>query len=48
MEQNLADRSEGEEVVNTKLGDVHSTENRLQFSQVWTTDYSPPKYVSSI
>ena len=37
MEQSLAERSDGEEVEDTKLGGVHSTGNRLQ----------PPKYVSS-
>ena len=33
MEQSLADRGDGEELVDNKLGGVHSTDNRLQPSQ---------------
>ena len=32
MEQSLADRSDAEEVVDTKLGGVHSMDNQLQLS----------------
>ena len=34
MEQSLGDRSDEEEVVNTKLGGVHSTDYRLQPSKL--------------
>ena len=30
MEQNLADSSDGEELIDTKLEGVHLTDNRLQ------------------
>ena len=38
MEQCLADRGDGEELVDTKLGGVH---RRI-------ADYSPPNYASSV
>ena len=34
MDQSLADRSDGEEVVDTKLGSVPSTDSRLQPSNL--------------
>ena len=34
MEQSLADIDDGEELIDTKLGGVHFTDNRLQPSQL--------------
>ena len=34
MEESLADRGDGEELIDTKDGDVHSTDSQLQSSQV--------------
>ena len=34
MKQNLADRGDGEEVIDIKLGGVHLTDSRLQPSQL--------------
>ena len=38
MEQSLADRDDGEEVIDTKVGGVHSTDKDLR----------PPKHASSV
>ena len=48
MEQSLADKGEGEELIDTRLGCVHSTDNRLQPSHYtsslwyghWPADYA--------
>ena len=34
MEQSLADRGDGEELIETKVGGVHSTDSRLRPSSV--------------
>ena len=34
MKQSLANRSDGEELIDTNLGGVHSTDSRLQPSQL--------------
>ena len=34
MEQSIADRSDGEELIYTKVGDVHSTDSQPQPSKV--------------
>ena len=34
MEQSLADRSDGEEQIDTKVGGVHSTDGRQQPSEI--------------
>ena len=40
MEQSLKDRGDGKEVIDTKLGGVHSTDSRLQPSKASI----PPAY----
>ena len=34
MEESLADGGDGEELIDTKVGDVHSTDSQLQSSKV--------------
>ena len=34
IDKSLIDRGDGEELINTKLGGVHSTDSRLQPTQV--------------
>ena len=35
MKQSLADRGDGEELIDTKLGGVHSTDSQLQLSNLF-------------
>ena len=35
MEQSLADRDDGEDLIEAKVGGVHSTDSQLQPSQVY-------------
>ena len=42
MEQSLADRGDGEELIDTKIGGVHLR------ATVATADYDPPQYASIV